>query len=72
MKEQPKKPDIKKLDDFPDSVDYCFYLLGYTEGVRGVLTILPEERYKDSYSKGVQDGIDFIDWLFSDAATNEN
>jgi hypothetical protein len=67
-----EQPPIKQIQDFEDSVDYCFYLLGYTEGIRGITTVVPEDSHKEAYSQGVQDGEEQIRWLFFDAATNEN
>ena len=65
-------PKIKTLQDFSDPVDYCFYMLGYVEGTRGVLTIEVEPENKKAYETGVRDGEAFVRWLLLAAANNKN
>lgn len=68
-----KLPKIKTLQDFADPVDYCFYLMGYTDGTRGVLTVEPEfKENKKAYETGVQEGEAFVRWLLVAAVNNKN
>lgn len=67
-----KLPKIKTIKDFADPVGYCFYMLGYTEGVRGDVTVEPEPQYKTDYDKGLRDGESFASWLLSAAINNKN
>jgi hypothetical protein len=65
-------PDIKRIGDFPDPIHYTFYMLGYTDGVRGIETVNPEDEYMASYSSGVLDAEAFMSWLFLSAIMNQN
>jgi hypothetical protein len=67
-----KLPKIKTLQDFEDPVEYCFYMLGYTEGTRGVLTVEPEPDNKKAYEEGVREGEAFVRWLLIAAINNKN
>ena len=67
-----KPPQIKKIDDFEDPVDYCFYLLGYSAGIRSDLAFQPEAENLKAYDSGVYDGQLFICWFLLMATLNPN
>ncbi len=65
-------PEIKMLQDFEDPVAFCFYLMGYTDGTRGHLTVEPDEGYRQPYFEGVHSGEAFIRWILIAAINNKN
>ena len=67
-----QKPQIRVLNDFQDSTDFCFYLLGFAEGVRGEFLYEFAQSWEDAYGQGVKDGELFARWILFAATQNTN